>query len=152
MAASTTSRAAVPMELARDPRILLPVDGVLQDAGGLRTAPVAAIKDGEKMQDAGPATVSAWESAIASAPLILWNGTLGVCEDGFAEGTTSLAKVISEHCQSSDARAIIGGGDTVAAIEGIAFEEKNVFKSTGGGAMLEFLTDGTLVGLAALKK
>ena len=84
---------------------------------------------------------------IASAKFILWNGPTGLYEDGFTSYTHAIADLISK----SGAHAVIGGGDTIAVIEdsGATFGS-NVFLSTGGGAMLEFLLNGTLPGLDAL--
>ena len=78
---------------------------------------------------------------------ILWNGPLGEYENGFIEQTEILARAIAE----SSAKTLIGGGDTIAATEHLGLEDKFSFVSTGGGAMLKFLLDGTLVGIEALK-
>jgi phosphoglycerate kinase len=78
--------------------------------------------------------------------LIVWNGPLGNFEIGFKEGTESLAQKISENGSYS----IVGGGDTLSAIENLGLFEKFSFVSTGGGAMLDFLGTGTLPGIEVL--
>ena len=78
---------------------------------------------------------------------VLWNGPLGEYEKGFTNPTEELALALSE----SSAKTLIGGGDTVAAIEHLGLDDKFDFISTGGGAMLKFLLNGTLVGIEALK-
>ncbi|TSC60719.1 MAG: Phosphoglycerate kinase [Parcubacteria group bacterium Gr01-1014_107] len=93
------------------------------------------LKDSQELKD-----------TINQAKLIVWNGPMGNFEEGFREGTLALAKLILE----SGARSIIGGGDTLAAIQSLGFE-KFGFVSTGGGAMLDFLASGTLPGLEALR-
>ena len=100
------------------------------------------------MVDAGPETASLWSEKIAQAPFVLWNGPVGMYEGGFTAGTDALAQALSR----SGVSAVVGGGDTLAALEKFTFDEQKVFRSTGGGAMLQFLVDGTLVGLEPLKK
>ena len=152
VAASKTSNTPVPPELARDERIALPVDAVFKDGLEPHAAPIAEIGNDEQMLDAGPETIAAWSDIIAAAPLVLWNGPLGVYEDGFVDGTNGLARAIVAHCEKTGAQALVGGGDTIAALEGISFDQEKIFRSTGGGAMLQFLAEGTLPGLQALQK
>ena len=102
----------------------------------------------EKIVDIGPETQSLWRDAIAKTPFVLWNGPVGIYEDSYTEGTDAIADAIA----SSGAAALIGGGDTHAAVKKVMFNPKKVFISTGGGAMLEFLADGTLPGIAVLRK
>jgi phosphoglycerate kinase len=101
----------------------------------------------ECILDAGPATIELISQKLQGIKTILWNGPLGAYERGFTEGTESLAKKIAE----SGVHSIVGGGDTVAAIEKLGLFEKFGFVSTGGGAMLDFLTAGTLPGVEVLK-
>ena len=102
---------------------------------------------GDKIVDIGPDTVRHIAPYITDAKFILWNGPTGLYEDGYDSYTHAIAELIAQ----SAAQKIIGGGDTIAAIEesGVS-EEKLGFLSTGGGAMLEYLIDGTLPGIAAL--
>ena len=100
-----------------------------------------------KILDAGPKAVEQLKQLINQAKFILWNGPLGNFEDGFTQATDETAKAIA----ASGAYSIIGGGDTVAAIEKLNLLDKFSFVSTGGGAMLDFLANGTLPGIEALK-
>jgi phosphoglycerate kinase len=83
-----------------------------------------------------------------TAKTILWNGPLGYYEGGFDTATKAVAKLIAE----SDAFSVVGGGDTVAAIESLGLSDKFGFLSTAGGAMLEFLEKGSLPGITALER
>ncbi len=91
-------------------------------------------------------TLTLLQKKIEKAKFILWNGPLGKYEDGWKLGTLSLAKIIAESGKDS----IVGGGDTLAAIRELQIYDKFSFVSTGGGAMLQFLADGTLPGIEAL--
>ncbi len=143
---SLVSGALPSVALANDPRVLVQTDVIVRGEGGVRTCSVDDIHSDEAVVDAGPQTTEAWRAMIEQAPLVLWNGPLGVYEDGFTAGTDALAEAIDAHAR----RAIVGGGDTLAAIEKYSFDPSCVFLSTGGGAMLEFLTAGTLPGIEAL--
>ena len=152
--ASLISSTPVPIELAGDVRIELASDAVLSLEGASRVGLVVDTRAGEKIVDVGPATAAAWAAKIAVAPFVLWNGPLGVYEDGFTQGTETIAQALalrSVSGQSPQFHAVIGGGDTVAALAKFDFDKEKVFLSTGGGAMLEFLVAGTLPGIEALK-
>ena len=99
--------------------------------------------------DANPETLEVLKEKIVDAKFILWNGPLGNYEKGFIAGTTALARVLSE----SKAKVIIGGGDTLATVNRDVKNEiiTHGFISTAGGAMLDFLANGTLPGIEALK-
>ena len=84
---------------------------------------------------------------IKKSKLILWNGPLGKYEDGGAGATKKILKLVAK----SKAESIIGGGDTVSLINKMNMENKFSFVSTGGGAMLDFLVDGTLPGIKMLR-
>jgi phosphoglycerate kinase len=96
--------------------------------------------------DANVETLEILKKEIKKTKFILWNGPLGNYENGFTKGTIELAKIIGQ----SKAFSIVGGGDTVAAIEKVGLD-KFSFVSTGGGATLDFLVNGTLPGIKALK-
>ncbi len=97
--------------------------------------------------DANGDTLDLLRSKIQDSRFILWNGPLGNYENGYKEGTLSLARMLAE----SDAKVIIGGGDTITAIKELDMEDKFYFVSLAGGAMLDFLAQGTLPGIEALK-
>jgi phosphoglycerate kinase len=101
--------------------------------------------------DVGPKTVAAYSGEIAKAKTILWNGPMGLFEDKrFAEGTNAVAKAVADVTQNSGAKSIIGGGDSVKALNKAKLGDKVTFMSTGGGASLEFLEGKVLPGVAAL--
>lgn len=136
--------------LLRNPRLMLPVDEVIGPFGSPRSKARIEMLDGkapyEAILDDGPETVALLEKRIAKAKTILWNGPLGNYEHGFTEATEAIARAVAK----SSAHTIVGGGDTVAAIEAVNVLHSLSFVSTGGGAMLEFLASGTLPGLGAL--
>jgi phosphoglycerate kinase len=100
--------------------------------------------------DIGPATVKAYAATIATAKTILWNGPMGLFEDKrFAAGTNAVARAVADVTQSG-AKSIIGGGDSVKALNKAKLGDKVTFMSTGGGASLEFLEGQVLPGVAVL--
>lgn len=146
--ASLISDGAVPTTLAENFHIQAPVDLVLASA----TLPARAAKTGDvhhddRIVDIGENTAGQWAEQIKSAEFVLWNGPVGICEEGFAAGTETLAAALA----SSPCKALVGGGDTAAALSKFSFDKQRVYISTGGGAMLELLTNGTLPGIEALK-
>lgn len=134
-------------ELLNNPKILLPEDVRVQAGDEKIVRKVTEVQPTEKIYDIGPETDKHLASEVAKAKMILWNGPVGFCEMGFADGTNSLAKAIAE----SGAESIVGGGDTLAAIGKLKLDDKFTFLSTAGGAMLDFLANETLVGIEALK-
>jgi phosphoglycerate kinase len=105
----------------------------------------------DKIVDIGPDSVALITPHLERAQFILWNGPTGIYEEGFTSYTHAIAEIIA-HRVAEGAHAIIGGGDTIAALEGSGIsEEKLGFFSTGGGAMLEFLVKGTLPAIEALE-
>ena len=101
--------------------------------------------------DVGPATIKLFSEEVAKAKTILWNGPMGLFEDKrFAEGTFGVAKAVAEVTQKNGAKSIIGGGDSVKAINKSGLGSQVTFMSTGGGASLEFLEGKVLPGVAAL--
>lgn len=132
-------------------KLLLPLDYVVAPAGSTaqkgRVTEIQDVAPDEAILDNGPKTVALLATHVEKAKTILWNGPLGNYENGFVQGTEAIARVIA----SSKARSIVGGGDTVAAIEKLGISDQFSFISTGGGAMLDFLAKGTLPGLDALR-
>src|SRR5207244_12096483 len=101
--------------------------------------------------DIGPATVEIYAAEIAKAKTILWNGPMGLFEDKrFAEGTNAIARAVVEVTQNNGAKSIIGGGDSVKALNQARLGDKVTFMSTGGGASLELLEGKVLPGVAVL--
>ena len=109
---------------------------------------VGELGKGEMILDVGPRTCVRIAACVKEAATVLWNGPLGVFERApFAEGTRTLARAIA----ASDAYSIVGGGDTLAAIEQLGVDQGISYISTGGGAMLEFIEKGDLPAIAALR-
>jgi phosphoglycerate kinase len=96
--------------------------------------------------DAGPKSLEALKEKIVEARLILWNGPLGLYEQGFKNGTLALAKMLAE----SGKEVVIGGADTLSATKELDIQDKFTFVSSAGGAMLDFLAHETLPGIEAL--
>jgi phosphoglycerate kinase len=101
--------------------------------------------------DIGPSTVKAYSEIVGQAKTILWNGPMGLFEDKrFADGTFAVARSVAEATQKHGAKSIIGGGDSVKALNQAKLGSQVTFMSTGGGASLEFLEGKVLPGVAAL--
>jgi 3-phosphoglycerate kinase len=130
-----------------NPKLLMPVDLVVDGgARGKQTCAIDQVQDDEAILDIGPKTVAMLRDYIAKAATILWNGPFGNYEGGYVEATEAVAKLIAE----SGATSVVGGGDTVAAIEKLGINDQFTHVSTGGGAMLQFLENGTLPVIDAL--
>lgn len=134
-------------------KVVLPVDHIVADKFEEGAEPElikgADIPDGKIGMDIGPETVKLIRGALEDAATIVWNGPLGVFEfDSFSKGTLEIAKAIAE----TKAVTIVGGGDSVAAVNKFGLADKLSHVSTGGGASLEFLQGLTLPGIAALEK
>jgi phosphoglycerate kinase len=109
------------------------------------------IPDAEEGVDIGPDTRKTYAETLRKAKTILWNGPMGIFEDPrFAEGTFAVARAVVEATQQNGAKSIIGGGDSVKALNKAGLGSKVTFMSTGGGASLEFLEGTVLPGVAAL--
>jgi len=135
-------------EIQKNPKIVLPEDVVVETESGERIVKdFTSLQKKERIIDAGPAYLEKIKEAVGSSKFILWNGPIGIFEIGQGETTKEVAKIISE----SKAKSIIGGGDTLAAIEEMGILDEFTFVSTGGGAMLDFLAYGTLHGIEAMK-
>ncbi len=129
-----------------DPKLIVPVDVVVSSERGIRTCAVSDVAADEKIVDMGPATVASIAPYIKAAKTILWNGPLGLYEHGAPGSTHAVAKLIAE----SEAVSVLGGGDTVAAVEELGLNDQFGFVSIGGGAMLTLLEAGNTPSLEAL--
>jgi len=137
----------------RNFRLLLPVDHVLAkspDSISTKTADIGNTPEGWMGLDIGPKTIDLFSKEVASARTIIWNGPLGMFErPAFAQGTLAMARAIASRTKSG-ATSIIGGGDSVAAVEQAGLASQISHISTGGGASLEFLAGEQLPGVEAL--
>jgi phosphoglycerate kinase len=137
----------------RNFRLLLPVDHVLAespDSTATRVTDIANTPDGWMGLDVGPKTIEEFRKEISTARTVIWNGPLGMFEKpAFAQGTLGIARAVAAATKAG-ATTIIGGGDSVAAVEqaGVASQVSHI--STGGGASLEFLAGEKLPGVEAL--
>lgn len=152
------------LDLARDilkearehnTNIHLPVDAIAADAFSpdARTVLVGAgeIPEAWMGLDIGPKSIGEFERVIATGNTILWNGPMGVFEfDAFAGGTLAVARAVAQRT-SEGAFSLVGGGDSVAAVNKSGVADQISFISTGGGAMLEFLEGKELPGVAAIR-
>jgi len=109
------------------------------------------IEDGWEGMDASPASLAIWKEIILSSKTILWNGPVGVFEfENFAKGTGEIAKYVAEATKNG-AYSLVGGGDSVAAVNKFGLADQVSYVSTGGGAMLEAIEGKVLPGVAAIE-
>lgn len=134
-------------------KLLLPTDCIVADtfdaAANSKLVSVNEIPDGWLGLDIGPDSIALFQKALDGAKTVVWNGPMGVFEmDAFSKGTVDLANTVA----AADAVSIIGGGDTVSAINKAGVGDKVSFISTGGGASLELLEGKELPGIASLSE
>lgn len=144
-------------KLLASPKLVLPVDsivvpesvvGTTDECKSARVAPLGQVRPDEVIVDHGPGTSALLSNLTVKSKSILWNGPFGKYEDGFIDATNDFARAVA----AAGAHSVIGGGDTIAAIEGLGLLPQFSFVSTGGGAMLDYLATGTLPGIEALNK
>jgi phosphoglycerate kinase len=145
-----TARSALETARRRGVQVVLPVDAIVADsvdsASG-RTVGIREIPATQMGLDIGPMTVDRFAATLKSAKTIVWNGPMGVFEKpAFASGTVALGRAVAE----SPAFSVIGGGDTVAAVNQAGVADRIGYISTAGGAFLEFLEGRKLPGVEAL--
>jgi phosphoglycerate kinase len=162
-----TAKAALAKAAAKGVKFLLPTDDVVAvpfktDKLDKKGKPVIEFQnvrvsadmncpDDAAGLDIGPASVKTYSDEVLKAKTILWNGPMGLFEDKrFAEGTNAVARAVAETTQKNGAKSIIGGGDSVKALNKAKLGDQVTFMSTGGGASLEFLEGQVLPGVAAL--
>jgi phosphoglycerate kinase len=134
-------------------KVVLPTDVVVttdlkQSSAETRTVPADGIRANDIVADIGPRSVDAFRAEIGQARTVLWNGPMGVFEDPrFAVGTLAVARAMAD----SQATTVVGGGESVQAVEQAGVADRLSHVSTGGGASLEFIEGKTLPGVAALR-
>jgi len=131
-------------------KLHIPIDAIIgkpeNERGSIST--LASIGD-EMILDIGPDTQDAYSKIISESKMIIWNGPMGLFEkQPFSEGTKAIAKAVV----NSEGYSIIGGGDTIAALDKLGYIDKANYVSTGGGAMLEFMSGEKLPGLEVLNQ
>ncbi len=145
---SLVSECAISPKLLGNQKIRVPSDVIVRKLSGSFEKNADAVEKGEKIVDAGRNALDDMRTLVENAKFVLWNGPLGEYEAGFEQGTIELAQMLAE----CDAETVIGGGDSLAVVSKLGLLERFSFVSTGGGAMLEFLANGTLPGISALQE
>ncbi len=130
-----------------NPKLLLPIDLVVDGPDGRQVRGLDQVKSEEKILDVGPMTIDMLATYIEKAKTILWNGPFGAYEMGYTQST----EITARHVAASDAFSVVGGGDTVAAVEKLEINDLFGFVSIGGGSMLTFLEHGGTSVIDALK-
>lgn len=138
-------------------RVFLPIDAVCAteyaDTSDKCIYPINKIPIEWMGLDIGPKSIQIFKDVIASSKSILWNGPMGVFEfSNFEEGTKQIAYAVADATNNKQAFSVVGGGDSVAAINKFHLDEQISFISTGGGAMLEFIEKGSLPGIDAIER
>jgi len=148
-----TDKTELAHELLKSGKIELPLDHVLAPEPR-EGAPTKVVRTGDSFDgwmglDIGPETRGKYTDILKTAKTVFWNGPMGFFEvDAFAEGTNAIARTLA----SIDAVTVLGGGDSVSAVEKTGVADKITHISTGGGASLEFLTGKELPGIAVLSE
>lgn len=128
-------------------KLLIPIDVVVDGPNGRHAKSVEEVQPDEKILDCGPMTIEMLATYIEKAKTILWNGPFGAYEMGYTQST----EITARHIAASDAFTVIGGGDTVAAVEKLEINNLFGFVSIGGGSMLTFLENGSTPVIDLLK-
>jgi phosphoglycerate kinase len=140
---------------AKGVNIHLPIDNIIADDfsndANTKNCASGEIPDGWEGLDAGIESRKQFAAVILASKTILWNGPMGVFEmANFQAGTKAIADAVAEATQKG-AFSLVGGGDSVAAVNQFGYHDKVSYVSTGGGAMLEYFEGKTLPGIAAIK-
>ena len=141
---------------AKGVNLLLPVDAVNADKfdkdANAQVSKTDETPDGWMGLDIADESIKKFSEVIAKSKTVLWNGPMGVFEfDKFAKGTSAIAQAVAKATQENGAFSLIGGGDSVAAINKNKLADKVSYVSTGGGAMLEYMEGKVLPGIAAIR-
>ena len=153
---ASVAREIIDFAAAHDCKLLMPLDkgvGSKFERNAVRTdKSVGEIADTDVIIDDGPKTAERNVAEINNAAMVVWNGTVGMAEWGDVWGGSSfkIARAIAERTATGHLISIVGGGETVAAVDAIGVREKISYVSTGGGAFLEFIERGTLPALEML--
>lgn len=136
-------------------KLILPVDSIIADSfsndASVKENPSNTIPDGWMGLDIGPNAIADFSRVIKESKTVLWNGPMGVFEmEKFSKGTEAIANAVASATEHHNAFTLIGGGDSVAAINKFGLADKVSYVSTGGGAMLEYFEGKTLPGIAAI--
>ena len=136
-------------DILSHPHFLAPIDVTIESSDGhARVKKPNEVSADERIVDIGPDTVAMLVPHITEANFILWNGPTGIYEEGYVSYTEQIARLAAK----TQTKVVIGGGDTIAAIANVDLSNNpNIFLSTGGGAMMEYLLKGNLPGIEALK-
>jgi phosphoglycerate kinase len=135
-------------DLIVNSKIMLPLDVTVGNAHGKEVKLPNEVLPVDCIYDMGPQSLDLLAPYIAKAKTVLWNGPMGNFEKGYSDMTEGLAKLVAQ----APGVSVVGGGDTIAAIEKLGLNNKFKFLSTAGGAMLDFLSHGTLPGIEALEQ
>jgi phosphoglycerate kinase len=149
-----TAKAAIEKAKANGVNLLIPTDTIVADKfsddANQQTCPVMEIPDGWMGLDIGPESIEIFSKTIQASKTILWNGPMGVFEfSNFATGTRDIAYAIAK-ATSMGTYSLVGGGDSVAAVNKYDLSDKVSYVSTGGGAMLEYIEGKELPGVKAI--
>ncbi len=141
---------------AKGVKVLLPLDGVNADKfdkeANTNVSKIDETPDGWMGLDIADQTIALFSDVIAKSKTVIWNGPMGVFEfEKFAKGTSAVAHAVADATQKNGAFTLIGGGDSVAAINKNKLADKVSYVSTGGGAMLEYMEGKILPGIAAIR-
>lgn len=151
-----TALQLISMAKEKGVNLLLPSDAVVADKfaadANTNICSINEIPDGWMGLDIGPATEKVYEAAVLSSKTVLWNGPMGVFEmEKFAHGTIVIAEALAKATKENDCFTLVGGGDSVAAVNQFGLADQVSYVSTGGGAMLESLEGIELPGIAAIR-
>lgn len=143
-----------------NPKLIIPDDVVVSGPVGVSVKSITEVGDEDMIMDVGPSMNTKLAKVLQDVKFILWNGPMGNYERGFKDQTIEMAKLVTDTCGRSGVLAVLGGGDTTAAMAELGLEDVDstsapdagsMFISTGGGAMLEYLLNESLPGVEALK-
>lgn len=144
---SLTSGTDTAEKLLNNPKIIVPSFVTVESGTGVRDVEAGEIQKKDVVWDIAEQSIQSLKNILQESNTVLWNGPMGNFEKGFTKGTYALAHAIAE----SNTNSIVGGGDTLASIQHLDLMDKFTFVSSAGGAMLDFLANGTLPGIQALE-